>query len=90
MKPDFQVSSIILRVSGAEWLHGDNVSWAQQDSCTQELSLDWQHAQNMCKLKPDKNPCMERGGGHETPSIAKQLLAIVRHWRRESQLSQEV
>jgi hypothetical protein len=38
----------------------------------------------MYKIKTDKNPSMERGCGHEVPSLAEELLVIASCWERKS------
>lgn len=42
----------------------------------------WQHLQDLCKLKPDKNSFMKDKGGHESLLLAVELLATEGSWKK--------
>lgn len=44
----------------------------------------WQHLQDLCKLKPDKNSIMDDEGGHESLLLAVELLATQGCWKKET------
>lgn len=47
------------------------------------LRCDSQHQQ---KLKPDKNPSMERGGRHKVLPLSTELLTTNGYWEREDRV----
>lgn len=47
----------------------------------------WQGAQDPSKLRPDRTPAREREGGHEVPTLAKQLLLFNCCGERKGQFS---